>query len=57
MGKYVFVDNCYPKTTELVNKHDIRDEALLNEIEAMVVSAKPTCLFEVSFNEFYSMVR
>ena len=38
-------DNCYPGTTVLVNKHDIQDEALLNEIEATVVSAK-TVLWE-----------
>ena len=38
-------DNCYPGTTVLVNKHDIRDEALLSEIEATVVSAK-TVLWE-----------
>jgi len=38
-------DNCYPGTTVLVNKHNIQDEALLNEIEATVVSAK-TVLWE-----------
>jgi len=33
-------DNCYPKTTVLINKLNIRDEALLNEVEATLVSAK-----------------
>ena len=33
-------DNCYPGTTVLVNKLDIRDEALLSEVEATLVSAK-----------------
>jgi len=33
-------DNCYPDTTVLINKLNIRDEALLNEVEATLVSAK-----------------
>ena len=38
-------DNCYPGTTVLVNKHSIRNESLLNDIEATIVSAK-TVLWE-----------
>ena len=33
-------DNCYPNTTVLINKLDIRDEALLNEVEATLVTSK-----------------
>ena len=33
-------DNCYPGTTVLINKLGIRDEVLLNEVEATLVSAK-----------------
>ena len=33
-------DNCYPGTTVLVNKLNIRDEAALNDVEATIVSAK-----------------
>lgn len=32
--------NCYPNTTVLVNKFDIRDEEKLNEVESVIVSAK-----------------
>ena len=38
-------DNCYPDTTILINKLDIKDEALLNEVEATLVSAK-TAIWE-----------
>ena len=38
-------EDCYPETTILINKHDIKDETLLNEIEATIVSAK-TVLWE-----------
>lgn len=38
-------DNCYPETAVLINKLDIRDEALLNDVEATIVSAK-TALWE-----------
>ena len=40
-------DNCYPDTTVLINKHDIRDSALLDEIEATIAVAK-TVLWEQS---------
>ena len=33
-------DNCYPGTSVLINKLDIRDEAKLNEVESVVVSAR-----------------
>lgn len=33
-------ENCYPGTTVLVNKFDIRDEAKLNEVESILVSAR-----------------
>jgi len=33
-------DNCYPETSILINKLDIKDEALLNEVEVTLVSAK-----------------
>lgn len=32
--------NCYPGTPVLVNKFDIRDEAKLNEVESVLVSAR-----------------
>jgi cell filamentation protein len=32
--------NCYPNTSVLINKFDIRDEAKLNEVESVLVSAK-----------------
>lgn len=32
--------NCYPDTTVLVNKFDIRDERKLNEIESVISSAR-----------------
>lgn len=32
--------NCYPGTTVLINKFDIRDEAKLNEVETVLVSAR-----------------
>ena len=38
-------DNCYPGTTVLINKLNIRDETLLNEVEATIVTAK-TVLWE-----------
>jgi cell filamentation protein len=38
-------DDCYPGTTILRNKHNIRDEKLFNDVEATVVSAK-TVLWE-----------
>ena len=37
--------NCYPDTTILINKLNIKDEALLNEVEATLVSAK-TAIWE-----------
>jgi len=40
-------DNCYSDSTVLINKLDIRDEALLNEVEVTLVSAK-TALWENS---------
>ena len=33
-------DNCYPGTSVLINKFDIRDEAKLNEVESVLVSAR-----------------
>lgn len=33
-------DNCYPGTAILINKFDIRDEAKLNEVETVLVSAR-----------------
>ena len=33
-------ENCYPGTSVLVNKFDIRDEAKLNEVESILVSAR-----------------
>ena len=33
-------DGCYPGTAVLVNKFDIREEAKLNEVEAVLVSAR-----------------
>lgn len=33
-------DNCYPGTTVLINKFDIRNEAKLNEVETVLVSAR-----------------
>ena len=33
-------DNCYPGTAVLINKFDIRDEAKLNEVETVLVSAR-----------------
>ena len=38
-------DNCYPDTTVLVNKLNIRDEILLGEVEATLVTSK-TVLWE-----------
>lgn len=32
--------NCYPGTTILINKFDIRDEEKLNEIEGVISSAR-----------------
>lgn len=32
--------NCYPGTSVLINKFDIRDEGKLNEVESVLVSAK-----------------
>ena len=32
--------NCYPGTTILINKFDIRDEERLNEIESVISSAR-----------------
>lgn len=32
--------NCYPGTSVLINKFDIRDEGKLNEVEGVLVSAK-----------------
>lgn len=32
--------NCYPGTSVLINKFDIRDEEKLNEVESVLVSAK-----------------
>jgi len=48
-------DNCYPDTTILIKKLNIKDEALLNEVEATLVSAKTAiwegdplyCTFEI----------
>ncbi len=34
--------NCYPDTTVLINKFDIRDEAKLNEIESVLTTVKYT---------------
>lgn len=33
-------DNCYPDTTVLVNKFDIRDDAKLDEVETVLVSTR-----------------
>ena len=33
-------NNCYPGTSVLVNKFDIHDEAKLNEVETVLVSAR-----------------
>ena len=33
-------DNCYPNTTVLINRLGIQDEAMLNEVEATLVSSK-----------------
>ena len=33
-------DNCYPGTTVLVNRFDIRDQAKLNEVETVLASAR-----------------
>lgn len=33
-------DNCYPDTTVLINKYDIRDEQRLADVETLIVSAK-----------------
>jgi len=33
-------DNCYPGASVLINKFDIRDEAKLNEVESVLVSAR-----------------
>ena len=33
-------DNCYPGTTVLINKFNIRDESKLNEVETVLVSAR-----------------
>lgn len=33
-------DHCYPGTSILINKFDIRDEGKLNEVESVVVSAR-----------------
>ena len=33
-------DNCYPGTSVLINKFDIQDEAKLNEVESVLVSAR-----------------
>lgn len=32
--------NCYPDTTVLINKFDIRDEEKLNEVESVIASAR-----------------
>ena len=32
--------NCYPDTTVLINKFDIRDEDKLNEVESVLASAR-----------------
>ena len=33
-------DNCYPGTSVLINMFDIQDEAKLNEVESVLVSAR-----------------
>lgn len=33
-------DQCYPGTTVLVNRYDIRDEAVLNEVESSLTAAR-----------------
>ena len=33
-------DNCYPRTSVLINKFDIRDKAKLNEVESVLVPAR-----------------
>ena len=33
-------DNCYPDTTVLINKYDVRDEQQFVEVETLVVSAR-----------------
>ena len=40
-------DNCYQNTTVLVNKLNIRDEKLLSEVEATIVSSK-SVLWEIA---------
>ena len=32
--------NCYPDTTVLINKFDIRDEVKLNEVESVLASVR-----------------
>ena len=32
--------NCYPDTTVLINKFDIRDEEKLNEVESVIASVR-----------------
>lgn len=39
-------DNCYPGTTVLINKFNIQDEAKLNEVETVLVSARSAELME-----------
>ena len=41
--------NCYPGTTILINKFDIRDEEKLNEIESVISSGdrRKFCVIDV----------
>ena len=45
-------DNCYPGTAVLINKFDIHDEAILNEVETVLVSARSAEWMEHQSRQF-----
>jgi len=48
------VDDCYEGTTCLINKMDIRDEAILSTVEAEITAAKSAILSETPFRQDFS---
>ena len=49
-----FADDCYEGTTCLINKMDIRDEAILSTVEAEITAAKSAILSEIPFKQGFS---
>lgn len=48
------VDDCYEGTTCLINKMDIRDEAILSTVEAEITAAKSAILSEIPLKQDFS---